>query len=28
VRRLAGIAEQINAIEPDFVTMSDAELRG
>jgi preprotein translocase subunit SecA len=28
VRRLAGIAEQINSIEPDFVTMSDADLRG
>ncbi len=28
VRKLAGIAEQINAIEPDFLTMSDEDLRG
>ncbi|HZE67076.1 MAG TPA: preprotein translocase subunit SecA [Sporichthyaceae bacterium] len=27
LRRLAGIAEQVNALEPDFEKMSDAELR-
>jgi preprotein translocase subunit SecA len=28
VRRLRGIADQVNAIEDDFVAMTDAELRG
>jgi len=28
LRKLAGIAEQVNAIEDDFVAMSDDELRG
>ena len=27
LRKLAGIAEQVNALEPDFEKMSDAELR-
>ncbi|HEX3827107.1 MAG TPA: preprotein translocase subunit SecA [Sporichthyaceae bacterium] len=27
LRKLASIAEQVNALEPDFVKMSDAELR-
>jgi preprotein translocase subunit SecA len=28
LRRLQGIAEQINTLEPDYVDMTDAELRG
>jgi preprotein translocase subunit SecA len=28
LRKLKGIADQVNAIEEDFVRMSDAELRG
>ena len=28
IRRLRAVADQVNAIEEDFVALSDAELRG